>query len=151
MSDEEKREVRAVLNSERFCDSSPRAVYATLLDEEGIYLCHWRTMYRVLEEHDEVHERRRQGRQPKRAKPELRATGPNTVWCWDNTRLRGYGSFYYLYTIIDVFSRYVTGWMIAKRESAELAEKLIAETCTKQGIEEDQLILHSDRGSAMRS
>jgi transposase InsO family protein len=83
LSVEEKQEVRAVLNSERFCDSSPRAVYATLLDEEGIYLCHWRTMYRVLEEHDEVRERRRQGRQPKRAKPELRATGPNEVWSWD--------------------------------------------------------------------
>jgi putative transposase len=151
LGEEEKQEVRAVLNSERFCDSSPREVYATLLDEEGIYLCHWRTMYRILEEHGEVRERRRQGCQPKRAKPELRATGPNQVWCWDITRLRGYGSFYYLYTIIDVFSRYVTGWMIAERESGELAEKLIAETCARQGIEEDQLILHSDRGSAMRS
>jgi putative transposase len=151
LSVEEKQAVRAVLNSERFCDSSPRAVYATLLDEEGIYLCHWRTMYRVLEEHDEVRERRRQGRHPKRAKPELRATGPNEVWSWDITRLKGYGSFYYLYTIIDVFSRYVTGWMIAKRESGELAEKLITETCARQGIEEDQLILHADHGSAMRS
>jgi transposase InsO family protein len=151
LSVEEKQEVRAVLNSERFCDSSPRAVYAALLDEEGIYLCHWRTMYRVLEEHDEVRERRRQGRHPKRAKPELRATGPNEVWSWDITRLKGYGSFYYLYTIIDIFSRYVTGWMIAKRESAELAEKLITETCARQGIEEDQLVLHSDRGSSMRS
>jgi putative transposase len=151
LSPEEKQEVRAVLNSERFCDSSPRAVYATLLDEEGIYLCHWRTMYRVLEEHDEVRERRRQGRQPKRAKPELRATGPKTVWSWDITQLRGRGEFYYLYTILDVFSRYVVGWMIATKESGELAEKLIAETCAKQGIEKDQLILHSDRGSAMRS
>jgi putative transposase len=151
LSDEERAEVRAVLNSERFCDSSPRAVYATLLDEEGIYLCHWRTMYRVLEEHDEVRERRRQGRQPKRVKPELRATGPKTVWSWDITQLRGDGEFYYLYTILDVFSRYVVGWMMAKRESAELAEKLIAETCAKQGIEKDQLVLHSDRGSAMRS
>ena len=151
LSDEEKREVRAVLNSERFCDSSPRQVYATLLDEEGVYLCHWRTMYRVLGEHDEVRERRRQRRHPKRVKPELRATGPNQVWSWDITQLRGYGGFYYLYTIMDVFSRYVIGWMIAKRESGELAEKLIAETCAKQGIEKDQLILHSDRGSAMRS
>ncbi|MEA3375133.1 MAG: IS3 family transposase [Chloroflexota bacterium] len=151
LSAEERQEVRAVLNRDRFCDSSPREVYATLLDEEGIYLCHWRTMYRVLEEHDELHERRRQGRHPKRVKPELRATKPNEVWSWDITRLRGYGNFYYLYTIMDVFSRYVTGWMIAKRESGELAEKLIAETCAKQGIEQDQLILHSDRGSAMRS
>jgi putative transposase len=151
LSTDEKLEVRAVLNSERFCDSSPRQVYATLLDEDGSYLCHWRTMYRVLEEHDEVRERRKLRRRPKRVRPELRATGPNQVWSWDVTQLRGYGWFYYLYTIIDVFSRYVTGWMIAKRESGELAAKVIAETCAKQGIEEDQLILHSDRGSAMRS
>jgi len=151
LSAEEKREVRAVLNSERFCDSSPRQVYATLLDEDGSYLCHWRTMYRVLEAHDEVHERRKQRRHPKWVRPELRATSPNQVWSWDITQLRGYGGFYYLYTIIDVFSRYVTGWMIAKREAGELAEKVIAETCAKQEIEEDQLILHSDRGSAMRS
>jgi len=151
LSAEEKREVRAVLNSERFCDRSPREAYATLLDEEGIYLCHWRTMYRILEEHDEVHERRRQGRHPKQVKPALRATNPNEVWSWDITRLKGARRFYYLYTIIDVFSRYVPGWMIAKGESGELAEKLISETCAKQSIEQDQLILHSDRGSAMRA
>lgn len=150
LSDEEKAEVRAVLNSERFCDSSPRQVYATLLDE-GIYLCHWRTMYHILSEYDEVHERRKQRRHTKRVKPELRATGPNQVWSWDITQLRGPGCFYYLYAIIDVFSRYLVGWMIATRESGELAEKLIAETCAKQKIEEEQLILHSDRGSAMRS
>jgi len=151
LSDEEKAEVRAVLNSERFCDSAPREVYATLLDKDEVYLCHWRTMYRILEEHDEVQERRRQRRHPKRVKPELRATGPNQIWSWDITRLKGPGCFYYLYKIIDVFSRYVVGWMIATRESGELAEKLIGQTCAKQGIEEDQLILHADRGSAMRS
>jgi putative transposase len=151
LSDEEKAEIRAVLNSERFCDSSPREVYATLLDEDEVYLCHWRTMYRILEEHDEVRERRRQRRHVKRVKPELRATSPNQVWSWDITQLEGPGCFYYLYTIIDVFSRYLVGWMIATRESGELAEKLIGETCAKQGIEKDQLILHSDRGSAMRS
>jgi len=151
LSDEEKARVRSVLNSKRFCDSSPRQVYATLLDDEGSYLCHWRTMYRVLEDHDEVHERRKQRRHAKRVKPELRATGPNQVWSWDITQLKGCGGFYYLYTIIDLFSRYVTGWMLANRESGSLAEKLIAETCQKQGIEEDQLVLHSDRGSAMRS
>ena len=151
LSDEEKAEIRAVLNSERFCDSSPREVYATLLDEDGVYLCHWRTMYHILKEHDEVRERRKQRSHPKRVKPELRATGPNQVWSWDITQLKGPGCFYYLYTIIDVFSRYLAGWMIATRESGELAEKLIAETCVKQGIERDQLILHSDRGSAMRS
>jgi len=151
LSDEEKAEVRKVLNSERFCDSSPRQVYATLLDEDNVYFCHWRTMYRVLEEHDEVQERRRQRRHAKRVKPELRATGPNQVWSWDITQLKGPGCFYYLYTIIDVYSRYLVGWMIATRESGELAKKLIEETCAKQGIEKDQLILHSDRGSAMRS
>jgi putative transposase len=87
LSNEEKAEVREVLNSERFCDSSPRQVYATLLDEENIYFCHWRTMYRILEEHDEVQERRRQRRHAKRVKPELRATGPNQVWSWDTLAL----------------------------------------------------------------
>jgi putative transposase len=147
---DEKAKVRAVLNSERFCDISPREVYATLLDE-GVYHCHWRTMYRVLKEHNEVNERRKQRRHPKRVKPELRATGPNQVWSWDITQLKGPGRFYYLYTIIDIFSRYVTGWMIANQESGELAEKLIGETCAKQGIEEEQLTLHADRGGAMRS
>jgi putative transposase len=151
LSNEEKAEVRAVLNSERFCDSAPREVYATLLDEDGVYLCHWRTMYRILEEHDEVQERRRQRRHPKRVKPELRATGPRQIWSWDITQLKGPGCFYYLYKIIDVFSRYVVGWMIATRESGELAEKLIGETCAKQGVEKNQLTLHADRGSAMRS
>ncbi len=148
---EEKAKVRTVLNSEKFRDCAPREVYATLLDD-SIYYCHWRTMYRILKEHDEVHERRRQCRRPANAKPELRATGPNQVWSWDITQLRGLnGGHYYLYTIIDVFSRYVVGWMIANRESAELAEKLIVQTCSKQGIEQNQLILHADRGSAMRS
>ena len=95
LSVEEKAEIRAVLNSERFCDSAPREVYATLLDEDSVYYCHWRTMYRILEEHDEVCERRKQRRHPKRAKPELRATGPRQVWTWDITQLRGPGRFYY--------------------------------------------------------
>jgi transposase InsO family protein len=151
LSKAEKAEVRGVLNSERFCDSSPRQVYAKLQDEDGVYLCHWSTMYRVLGEHDEVKERRRQRQHIKRAKPQLRATGPNQVWSWDITQLKGQGCFYYLYAIVDVFSRYLVGWIVATRESGELAEKLIAETCAKQEIEEDQLILHSDRGSAMRS
>lgn len=151
LSVEEKAEIRAVLNSERFCDSAPREVYATLLDEDGVYYCHWRTMYRILEAHDEVCERRKQRQHPKRVKPELRATGPRQVWSWDITQLRGPGRFYYLYTIIDVFSRYVVGWMIANHESGALARQLIAETCAKQGIERDRLILHADRGSPMRS
>jgi transposase InsO family protein len=147
----EKSEVRAVLNSERFCDCSPREVYATLLDE-GAYYCGWRTMYRILAEHDEVHERRNQRQHPTSHRPQLRATGPNQLWSWDITELRGpNGVHYYLYTILDVFSRYVVGWMIALQESAQLARLLIAETCAKQGIEENQLTLHADRGSAMRS
>lgn len=151
LSAAEKAEVRAVLNSERFWDSAPREVYATLLDE-GEYLCHWRTMYHILEEHDEVHERRNRRRHPVSVKPELRATGPNQLWSWDITQLRGpKGVYYYLYVILDVFSRFVPGWMIAERELAGLAEQLIAETCAKQGIPRDQLVLHSDRGSAMRS
>jgi putative transposase len=151
MSQDEKAEVRAKLNSERFCDCAPREVYGTLLDE-GIYYCHWRTMYRILEEHDEVCERRDQCRRPAAPKPALEATGPNQLWSWDITQLKGpNGVQYYLYVIIDVFSRHVVGWMIAREESAELAEKLISETCAKQGIEPDQLTLHADRGSAMRS
>ena len=148
---EEKAEVRHVLNSERFCDQSPREVYATLLDE-GIYYCHWRTMYRILGEHGEVHERRNQRRRPVSTKPELCATGPNQLWSWDITQVKGpRGICYHLYVLLDVFSRYVSGWMLADQESASLAEQLIAETCAKQGIRVDQLILHSDRGSAMRS
>ena len=147
----EKVGVRAVLNSERFCDSAPREVYATLLDE-GEYLCHWRTMYRILEEHDEVLERRNQRRHPVSVKPELRATEPNQLWSWDITQLRGPGRVHYhLYVILDVFSRFVPGWMIAERELAGLAEQLIAVTCARQGIPRDHLVLHSDRGSAMRS
>jgi putative transposase len=151
LSEEEKAEIRAILNSERFCDSSPREVYATLLDEDEVYHCHWRTMYTILNEYAEVRERRRQRVQPKRVKPELRATAPKQVWSWDITQLKGPRCFFYLYTIIDVFSRYLVGWMIAGQESGELAEKLIDETCAKQGIKKEQLILHSDRGSAMRS
>ena len=151
LSPAEKAEVRATLNSERFWDWAPREVYATLLDE-GRYHCHWRTMYRILEEHDEVHERRNQRQHPVYNRPELRATGPNQLWSWDITRLRGpKGIYYHQYTIIDVFSRYVVGWMIALRESADLAQVLITETCTKQGIDREQLSLHADRGSAMRS
>lgn len=150
LKSEEKVEVRSILNSERFCDSAPRQVYARLLDE-GHYLCDWRTMYRILGEHDEVRERRQQRPARRKVKPELRATKPNQVWTWDITMLKGPGCFYYLYTIIDIFSRYIVGWIIAKCESAELAEKLIAETSVKQKIGKKQLTLHADRGSAMRS
>jgi putative transposase len=152
LSGEEKTQVRQTLNSERFQDSSPRQVYATLLDE-GIYWCSWRTMYRILDEHQEVRERRNQLRHPKYHKPELLTTGPNMLWSWDVTKLRGpvKWSYYYLYTILDVFSRYVVGWMITEHESATLAQQLIRETCEKQGIQPEQLTVHADRGSSMRS
>jgi len=148
----EREEVRAVLDGPRFQDAAPREVYATLLDE-GRYLCHWRTMYRLLAAYAEVRERRRQLQHPAYTKPELLATGPNQLWSWDITKLRGpvKWTYYYLYVILDIFSRYVVGWLIAERELAELAELLIAETCAKQGIARDQLTIHADRGSSMRS
>jgi putative transposase len=148
----ERQAVRDVLNSERFVDSAPRQVYAALLDE-GVYLCSWRTMYRILDEYQEVRERRNQLTHPAYAKPELLATGPNQLWSWGITKLLGPAkwTYFYLFVILDVFSRYVVGWMIAEREAASLAETLIADTCTKQGIRRDQLTLHADRGSSMRS
>ena len=152
MSSDERESVRAVLNSERFQDCSPAAIHATLLDE-GQYLCSTRTMYRVLEEDGATRERRDQLTHPPYQKPELLATAPNQLWSWDITKLRGPAkwTYFYLYVILDVFSRYVVGWMVAPRESAELAKKLIEETCEKQNIQPDQLSLHADRGSAMRS
>lgn len=153
LSETEKAEVRQVLNSERFQDCSPRQVYATLLDDDQRYLCHWRTMYRILAEYCEVRERRNQLQHPTYPKPELLATSPNQLWSWDITKLKGPAkwSYFYLYVIVDVFSRFVVGWLLADRESATLAEQLIAETCTKQNIDPDQLTLHADRGSSMRS
>jgi putative transposase len=148
----ERQTVRAVLNSERFQDCSPAAVNATLLDE-GQYLCSTRTMYRILEESGATRERRDQLTHPQYQKPELLATAPNQLWSWDITKLRGPAkwTYFYLYVILDVFSRYVVGWMVAPRESAELASRLIEESCEKQKIKPDQLGLHADRGSAMRS
>lgn len=148
----EKAEVRQVLNSERFADQPPREVYATLLDE-GKYLCSWRTMYRILDENQEVRERRNQLRHPQYAKPELLATQPNQLWSWDITKLLGptKWTYYYLYNILDVFSRYSVGWLIAEHESASLAEELIATTCVRQGIVPGQLTIHADRGSSMTS
>ena len=146
----EKEEVRSVLNSERFQDQSPRQVYATLLDE-GVYHCHWRTMYRILDEYQEVRERRNQLRHPVYSRPELLATGPNQLWSWDITKLRGPVKlrYYYLYVMLDVFSRYIVGWMVAERESAALSEELITAACANQRIEEDQLTIHADRGGPM--
>jgi len=150
LSTDEKTIVREVLNSERFQDQAPREVYATLLDEER-YLCSWRTMYRILAENQEIRERRDQLQHPIYTKPELLATRSNQVWSWDITKLRGpvLWTYYYLYVILDVYSRYVVGWMIAERESEELAQELIRATCDKQGIQPGQLTLHADNGSAM--
>lgn len=152
LSDQERASVRELLNSERFQDCAPRQVYATLLDE-ATYLCSWRTMYRILAEADQVRERREQLRHPSYTKPELLATQPRELWSWDITKLKGPAkwTYYYLYVILDVFSRYVVGWMISERETAELAEAFIAESCAKEGICPNQLTLHADRGSAMTS
>ena len=152
LSFDERQSVRAVLNSERFQDCSPAAINATLLDE-GQYLCSTRTMYRVLEEDGAARDRRDHLTHPQYRKPELLATAPNQLWSWDITKLRGPAkwTYFYLYVILDVFSRYVVGWMVAPRESAELAKRLIEETCEKQNIQPGQLGLHADRGSAMRS
>ena len=151
LSGDECAHVRATLNSERFMDQAPRQVYAALLDE-GSYLCHWRTMYRILAVHDEVRERRLIRRHPVYQKPELLATRANQVWSWDITYLRGEATWihYPLYTVLDIFSRYVVGWMIAEVESSELAKQLIAQTARKQGIQPDQLTLHADNGSPMK-
>ena len=148
----EKAEVRQVLNSGRFADQAPREVFATLMDE-GKYLCSWRTMYRILDENQEVRERRNQLRHPNYVKPELLAAKPNQLWSWDITKLLGptKWTYYYLYNIMDVFSRYSVGWLIAERESASLAETLIAATCVRQGIQPGQLTIHADRGSSMTS
>lgn len=148
----EKVNVHQILDSERFLDQAPREVYATLLDE-GQYFCHWRTMYRILEEQDEVRERRNQLSHPNYEKPELLASGPNQVWSWDITRLRGpvKWTYYYLYVILDIYSRYVVGWTVAGQEEAGLAKDLIDQTCLRQGIQAEQLILHADRGSLMVS
>ncbi|MFN7621777.1 MAG: DDE-type integrase/transposase/recombinase, partial [Acidobacteriota bacterium] len=152
LDDSEIKQVEETLNSERFADQSPRAVYAALLDEEK-YLCSWRTMYRIMGRNRQVRERRNQLRHPSYEKPQLVATGPNQLWSWDITRLMGpsKGVYYQLYVLIDVYSRYITGWMIADRESADLATRFIEESCTKQRINPGQLTVHADRGSSMMS
>jgi len=144
--------VLAALHEPRFVDLAPAEVYATLLDE-GRYLCSERTMYRVLAEHQEVGERRNQLRHPHYAAPELLARQPNELWSWDITKLLGPAkwTYFYLYVMLDVFSRYVVGWMVAHRENAGLAEQFIRETCARQGIAHGQLTIHADRGSAMTS
>ena len=149
---EERQAVVDQLHATRFMDASPHTIHATLLDE-GQYLCSVRTMYRILAQEGELKERRNVCRHPQYAKPELMATAPNQLWSWDITKLKGpvTWTYFYLYVILDVFSRYTVGWMVASRESATLAKKLIRETCAKQGIPREQLTLHADRGSSMKS
>jgi len=152
LSRQERQGALTVLHEPRFVDRAPAEVYATLLDE-GQYLCSERTMYRILAESQEVRERRDQLRHPSYRKPELLATTPNQVWSWDITKLLGpvKWTYFYLYVILDIFSRYVPGWLLAREENSSLAKRLIEETCQKQAIRPGQLIIHSDRGSAMTS
>lgn len=148
----ERDAVLACLHEERFHNAAPAAVYATLLDE-GRYHCSIRTMYRILANVGETRERRDQLVHPPYKKPELLATGPNQLWSWDITKLLGPAkwTYYYLYVILDVYSRYVVGWMVADGESAQLAQRLIADSCEKQAIQPGQLTIHADRGSSMTS
>ncbi len=152
LSIEERSEVLAVLSEERFCDLSPAAVWAILLEEKR-YLCSIRTMYRLLKDAGAVRERRNQLRHPEYKKPELLATGPNQVWSWDITKLKGpvKWSTFYLYVLLDIYSRNVVGWMLADCESGALATALMEQSCAKQGIGADQLTIHSDRGPPMIS
>lgn len=152
LTGQEIEKVVDVLHEMRFLDKSPAEIYATLLDE-GVYHCSVSTMYRILRARNEVRERREQFKRPKLEPPRLLATRPNQVWSWDITKLKGPAkwTYYYLYVIIDIYSRQVVGWMVAHRESAELAKHLIGETCSRQQVENSDLVIHSDRGKAMTS
>jgi putative transposase len=153
LTEAERRALLAELCSERFVDSAPAQVYATLLDE-GRYLASERTMYRVLAaEHGQVRERRAQLEHPAYQAPELLAERPNEVWSWDITKLKGPAkwTYYYLYVILDVFSRYAVGWTVQHRETGPIAKALITQAVEQQRIDRDQLIVHADRGSSMTS
>jgi len=152
LSATERTEVLDLLHEPRFVDRAPAEVLATLLDD-GSYLCSERTMYRLLAASGEVRERRDQLRRPTYTKPELLATKPNELWSWDITKLHGPAkwTYFYLYVILDVFSRYVVGWMVAPQESAALAQELLRTTCERQGITAAQLTIHADRGTSMTS
>lgn len=150
LTDQQREQVLELLHAERFVDLSPREVYATLLDE-GVYICSWSTMYRLLRQAGEVQRRRDQARKRTYVRPELLATSPRQVWSWDITKLRSAtpGSYYFLYVMLDVFSRYVVGWMLTTREGGDLAEAFLAQTCATEGIAPNQLTIHADRGSPM--
>lgn len=150
LSAHERQQVLSQLDSERFADMAPAQVYAAMLSE-GQYLCSPRTMYRILSDNQQVRERRDQRQHPRYTKPELLATEPNQLWSWDITKLKGAHkwTYYYLYVLLDVFSRYVVGWMVASRESAALGQKLITQSIDKHGVEPSRLTVHADRGSPM--
>lgn len=150
LSAAERQAVYDVLHEPRFVDLAPAEIYAILLDE-GRYLCSIRTMYRLLAANAQVRDRRDQRRHPAYAKPELLATGPNQVWSWDITKLKGpaKGQLFNLYVIIDIFSRAIVGWLLAERENAGLAARLIAETCKRHNIAPGTLTIHADRGAPM--
>ncbi len=152
LSGAERAEVLGVLHHERFVDQAPPSIYANVLDE-GRYLCSVPTMSRLLRAEGEVRERRRLATHPATVKPELLATGPNEIWSWDITKLLGPAkwTYFHLYVIIDIFSRYVPGWLLATRETAELAERLLGETIRKHNVAADQLTIHADRGTSMAS
>jgi putative transposase len=152
LSTAEQQAILDELHSGRFADMAPAEVWAILLDE-GRYLGSISTFYRLLRRAGQSRERRRQATHPATVKPELVAAAPNAVWSWDITKVRGSAkwTYYYLYVILDIYSRYIVGWMLAHRESAALAEVLIRQTCAKQAIGRDQLTIHADRGSSMTS
>jgi putative transposase len=148
----ERQQVLEVLHAERFWDQAPASVYATLLDE-GSYLCSPSTMYRLLRQRGETGDRRRHATHPARVRPELLATRPNQCWSWDITKLAGPArwTWFYLYVVLDIYSRYAVGWMVAAREAALLAERLLADTIRHQGVNAGQLTVHADRGTSMTS
>ena len=148
----EREQILQTLNSPRFVDVTPYTAYAQLLDD-GIYLGSVRTFYRVLAAAGELRERRDQRIHPAHVMPQLSATAPNQVWSWDISKLRSTlkWHFFYLYVLLDLYSRYVVGWLVAEAENAALAGALIEESCHKHGIARDTLTLHSDRGSPMRA
>jgi putative transposase len=150
LSPAERQQVLGVLHAERFWDAAPATVYATLLDE-GSYLCSPSTMYRLLRQRGETGDRRRHAVHPPRVKPELLATAPNQCWSWDITKLAGPArwTWFYLYVILDIYSRYAVGWMVAHREAATLAERLLADTLAAQGVQPGTLTVHADRGTSM--
>ncbi len=149
----EREEVLALLHEERFVDLPPAQVWAQVLDAGQVPPCSIRTMYRVLAANAEVRERRNQLRHPAYHKPELLATGPDQVWSWDITKLLGPVKWihYYLYVLLDIFSCYVVGWLLARQEAAALAKVLITESCERQHIAPEQLTIHADRGPSMTS